>query len=237
MIKVLLSIFFSIFVYVVSGQIITDRPDQTESPISVQKGGLQIESGILLENIKGKREMLLPTTLLRIGLGKSIELRVLSEYESYNDGKLSVSGIGDIELGAKIWLAGGDNAKTNIGLISHLKLPTGSEKFTTDEYGSSTILSIDHDMGKGFGIGYNFGFHTGKLNFMTYTLAIGYDLNSKVGLYIEPYGEYDKDQHVMNVNGGFTYLINNLTQLDFSIGTGLSDRYSFLSLGFSTLIK
>ena len=34
---------------ILSQIIITDRPDQTESPVTLEKGRLQIESGILLQ--------------------------------------------------------------------------------------------------------------------------------------------------------------------------------------------
>ena len=51
----------------INAQIITDRPDQTESSSSVGKGNLQIESGILVgyegENGNSIRQILAPTTL------------------------------------------------------------------------------------------------------------------------------------------------------------------------------
>ena len=52
--------------------IVTDRPDQTESSLTLGKGELQIESGILFETTKDdyfSEELLLaPTVLWRYGI-------------------------------------------------------------------------------------------------------------------------------------------------------------------------
>jgi hypothetical protein len=68
-------------------EIITDRPDQTESSSTIQKGNLQIESGLLLEFLGediscSERNILAPTTLIRYGLLDFAELRIVSQIES-----------------------------------------------------------------------------------------------------------------------------------------------------------
>jgi hypothetical protein len=64
----------------------TDRPDQTEASSTVEKKRLQIESGVLIEFVdKGEinsRSILLPTTLIRLGVSDHFELRILSQYEN-----------------------------------------------------------------------------------------------------------------------------------------------------------
>ena len=71
----------------VAQEIITDRPDQTESSSTIQKGNLQIESGLLLEFLgedisPSERTILAPTTLIRYGLLDFAELRIVSQIES-----------------------------------------------------------------------------------------------------------------------------------------------------------
>ncbi len=63
----------------ISAQMVTDRPDQTESSRTVPKGALQVESGMLLNfeemEMISVRQILLPTTLFRYGITRGIELR------------------------------------------------------------------------------------------------------------------------------------------------------------------
>ena len=72
--------------FIFSQDIITDRPDQTESPNTLNKGVLQIESGYLSlkdrENKKSITRNLAPTNLFRYGLTNIIELRLLAQFEN-----------------------------------------------------------------------------------------------------------------------------------------------------------
>ena len=68
-----------------SAQIITDRPDQTESSSTVEKGALQIESGFLVgfegDYSNSITQLLAPTTLFRQGISNRFELRIVSQFE------------------------------------------------------------------------------------------------------------------------------------------------------------
>jgi len=234
----LLLIFFCHSAY--GQKIETDRPDQTESSSTVPAKHLQIESGILLglsKNASNKeQQILLPTNLFRLGLTKGIELRILSQLESFQNNLGRSSGISDLEIGTKIHLFGRENSKTEVAFITHLVLPTGSSGLTNSKYGSISKLSISNVLTDylelGYNIGYNyFGSGNGDL---TYSLALGYDLNEKVGVYIEPYGEISElNFWFSNVDAGFTYLIKDNLQFDFSFGTGINHRMNYLSLGMS----
>ena len=63
-------------------ELITDRPDQTESSVSVPKKSLQIEFGFLYGNLKENdvsiNDILLLTVLFRYGLFKGFELRLVT---------------------------------------------------------------------------------------------------------------------------------------------------------------
>ena len=90
----------------VAQEIITDRPDQTESSSTIQKENLQIESGLLLEFLGedilySERTILAPTTLIRYGLLDFAELRIVSQIESVKNNSTSTTGISDLEMGTK----------------------------------------------------------------------------------------------------------------------------------------
>ena len=222
--------------------IVTDRPDQTESSLTLGKGELQIESGILFETTKDdyfSEELLLaPTVLWRYGITDGIELRLLTEFSSIKDKLTSVkaSGLADLQVGTKIQILKKEDVKTEIAFLSHLIIPTAKNALTLDEIGSINKLSIGHDIGDVFGLGYNigydnYGFGSGNL---TYSLALGLSISDKVSFYIEPYGALvELEYHESNFDAGFTYLVQDNLQLDVSAGTGLNHNMNYVSIGCS----
>jgi hypothetical protein len=231
---------------VVSQEMVTDRPDQTESSSAVNKGSLQIESGLFIgfteDNLSSKTQILAPTTLFRYGIFSGIELRVLSQLEGLNERDLSENtlGISDLELGTKINLLNNKNINTEIAFISHIILPTGSTRLSNNKTGINSKLSISHELSPRFSLGYNVGyiyFGEGKGDFI-YSMALGVVVTKRVGFYLEPFGSLvEFDKHESNFDAGITYLIKNNVQLDFSFGTGINQTMNYLSVGCSINIK
>ena len=241
--KYILTFAFVMIGYLANAQtIVTDRPDQTESSSTVPKGSFQIETGVLVgftdTDDVSERHLLLPSTLFRIALSEGIEIRVVSQLESIKNKTFdeTFSGMSDLELGAKLQLFKKENVNTEIAFLSHLILPTGSKEITIDEFGTFNKLSISHALSESVGIGYNVGYNyfgDGKGD-LTYSLAIGFGITDKLAVYIEPYGDLvEFDDHVSNFDAGFTYLIKDNFQLDFSFGTGLNHTMNYISIGCS----
>lgn len=245
-------ILFIVLLYggVVYGQSIeTDRPDQTESSATVPKSTFQIESGIGVEirnsdhsgTLNAERDFLLPTSLFRIGLVNRLELRIVNNlrYQVYNgafDAKRTF-GIDDIEIGFKAQIANGDGLKPQISIMSHLVLPTGT--ITNGKYGNISKILISHAFSNGIALGYNLGygyFGKGQGDFL-YSLAIGFPITEKLGTYAEAYGSiFNMTDFDANVDGGFTYLLKDNIQLDYSFGLGISTRMNYQAVGCSIRI-
>ena len=241
-----LLVFILVMMWSVYGyaQIVTDRPDQTESSATVGRNNLQIETGILVgftgDQTPSVRQVLAPTTLFRYGISKKIEIRVLSQFESIKQGNINFSGISDLELGTKIQLYQKESSKTEMAFLTHIVMPTGSEELTNEDFGSISKLSISHELSDDLAIGYNIGydyFGTGNGD-MTYSIALGKSLNDLFGLYIEAYGSLiDLEEFEHSFDAGVTYLPNDFLQLDFSFGTGLNYTMNYISVGLSYLIE
>ena len=79
--------------------LVTDRPDQTESPTVVRRGSFQVETGYLFARDDGVDRFEVPGTLFRIGLGGRTELRVGYAGVVGSEGR---RGSGDSAIGAKV---------------------------------------------------------------------------------------------------------------------------------------
>jgi len=236
-------IYLSVFGQI-DAQIITDRPDQTESSYSVGNGNLQLETGVLIsfdgETQNSNRQILAPTNLFRYGVSKILEIRVLNQYETIDNESLSTTGISDLEVGTKIQLFNPDDKNTAIDFLSHLIIPSGSKELSNDQFGTINKLSISHVINDNVEIGYNVGYNYYGLDQgdLTYSVAFGISVNDQVGIYIEPYGEIvNFENPVSNFDAGLTFLANENFQYDFSFGTGINNTMNYMSIGFSCLVN
>ena len=239
---------FGVFMVAVStsnSQIITDRPDQTESSSSVNKGSLQIESGIVLtfteDALSSQRQLLAPTTLFRYGILKGLEIRVLNQFESVKvqNSLQTISGISDLEVGTKVQIFKKETVNTEVAFLSHVIFPTGSKALSNDKFGTINKLSISHEINDNMSLGYNLGYdYFGESSGdFTYSVALGFGVSKTFSIYVEPYGRYlNFDTYQSSFDAGVTYLLNNDCQFDFSFGTGINHTMNYISLGFSIQI-
>ena len=211
-------------------QLITDRPDQTESSVVLSQGHIQIETGISLEDSQSDIN-----TLFRIGIVNGVEMRINSNYLINDDiSSLKKSSFSDFEIGAKFRIMDKDNKITKIGFLTHLSIPTAPEIFSYNEYGLLSRLLVSHDLKNDSQIGYNIGYnkydnYNGQF---VYTLAYGVSLGS-FGVFFELFGDDSSNNSNLNFDSGITYLIDNDKQLDLSIGRGLNNDMFYISAGFS----
>ena len=235
-------LFFFLSHILFAQNIITDRPDQTESPITLEKGRLQIESGILNqaegEGSDALKSLIIPTNLFRYGISNKVELRMvlqLDGIEVYGDETYQFE-LGHVELGAKTVLNQTEDSKVQIALLSHLQLPKRNWSHFEDQLGFFNRISIAHNLTQKSSIGYNFGYNhyaRGEGN-LIYTLAIGHSITEKLSIYFEPYGSiFSNSTPLFNFDYGFTYLIHSNLQLDLSFGQGLNDDMNYQSFGIS----
>ena len=222
--------------------IITDRPDQTESAVTLEKGRLQIESGILNQtegdgNDKLK-SLIIPTNLFRYGISKKVELRLVLQLDGLQtmDDNAYQFALGSVELGAKIVLNQSEDPSVQFALLSHLVLPKDNWTQFSDQLGFLNRISIAHDIDQNTSIGYNFGYnhYTHGEGNSIYTVAIGHSISEKLSVYIEPYGSVFTDSILLsNFDYGIVYLVNSNIQLDLSFGLGFNNTMNYQSLGFS----
>ena len=216
---------------IINGQIITDRPDQTEASIVLPKNILQIESGFSVDQTNTFNN------LFRFGLSESVEIRLNTNY-IFMDSKEGVNipspKFGDIELGTKIQLFSSEKHTTTVAFLSHISIPTASKYYTNDGWGTLNRILISHDLSQTLSIGYNLGYNKvyGAPGTFIYTLALAKSIGFW-GVYAELFGENSKKESPNSYDLGLTYLIKENIQFDVSLGKGFNNKMDYFALGVS----
>jgi hypothetical protein len=241
-----------------TGEIVTDRPDQTESSVVLSPGYLQLETGFthVEDDDQGIdfRGDYLPETLVRIGICERWELRfVMQGYarEKYDsdsgfpgemdylvESKEQDEGWQDSEVGLKyqLWTENADCFIPEAAFLTHLSLPIGDRNFSTDQTDPSFRFLFAHTITDSISLGYNLGaaWETEEddsgdqdtLSVFQYTVSVGKGINDKWGVFVELFGDVPmsaEGKPSNSLDGGVTYLVADNFQLDFSVGTGLSE--------------
>jgi hypothetical protein len=229
------------------GELVTDRPDRTESAAVVAPGYVQVETGVLFTRYEeGVAEVEVvegPGTLVRIGLGGRTELRlgwdgwVRQEVSLPGGGDVTVDGAADAELGAKVRLRDEAGRLPEAALLVGVSLPLGDEELTSDRYDPSILLSLAHTLSERLALGYNAGVAWSSApgeagvvetaSHAVWSAALGIGLTERLGAFVELFGEEPIDaagSSAVSADGGFTWLVRPNLQLDLFAGAGLTDE-------------
>ncbi|MCX7737612.1 MAG: transporter [Candidatus Kapabacteria bacterium] len=229
-------------------ELLTDRPDITESATVVPFRCLQIESGFIYENILRSPTQDLTfitfnTTLFRYGVSKLIELRLGIEYlGNYNNNKVMMSeiseiGTGPLYLGMKIQVTKENGWLPEIAAIPGINLPfTAYRPFSSHNIEPEIVFAFSNTLNDWLSLGYNLGskyFHDSKSFLYWYSMALGADLSGNFGTYIELNSYFPSISRATHyLNSGFVFLPVHNLQLDCSGGIGLDSFSSDFHWGF-----
>ena len=229
--------------------LVTDRPDFTESALSVLPGVVQLEAGYTLTRIDGLNSHSLGEVLLRIGVLPRTEVRVGLNSFAWSDDPPDASGLEDVSLGVKVELAAGGSQgfqllRPSIALLVSTTLPTGAEEFGENDLQPAAILAMSWELSERFGLGANAGVGAptaggDRFGQFSGSLALGASVTEHLGAY----GEYyvlappgpDADAAGF-LNGGLTWLVSEDFQLDLRAGLGIhgADADAFFGAGLAT---
>ncbi len=239
--KICIFILFSIPCFSQNKPLEADRPDQTETPAIVPKGMFQAENGFTFQkNDSESTTFSLPSTLWKYGVNKNFELRLITDFVSEKNQEEKATGLLPVFIGFKVKLIDEKGIVPKTSFIAHIGLPKlASTKYKVDYLAPEFRFTMQHTLSDKLNLGYNLGVEWDGFSVeptFIYTLTTGYSLTEKLGSYIELFGfspQNDKANH--NLDGGFTYLINNNFMVDLSSGFGISKtapKYYF-TLGIS----
>ena len=228
--------------------IITDRPDFTESAVTVATGLTQIEAGQTFTREASTNSMAVGELLVRRGLARRVELRVaVNSYTIESHGDTRARGFEDAGIGAKISLMdAGEGARRwqpALAAIVGASVPTGASPYRSRHVLPEVKMLAAWDLTDrvAFSANGNWSASDDAIrihNEWSGSASFGFSLTDKLGAYTEYYafgenaGGWQRRQFV---NGGVTYQITHMFQLDARAGVGPSPsrRDYFAGLGFS----
>lgn len=226
----------------------TDRPDTTESPISVDPGHLQVETDLASGYLKYDGTWLghsLMEVNAKIGLLPFADLQtVFTTYEETRgeDGN-GTGGVGDTMFRLKLNLLGNDGGDVAIGFLPMVKIPTGGQGVTvgSPEYGFAVPMGFAAP--EGFDVGAMLeidAVYDGEGRYhgeWLSTLTCGHDIIGPLGFFVEVTNTMVFNRAVEaqgTFNGGLLLAFDNAVQLDtgFNLRTwGNADEDVRLFLG------
>lgn len=213
----------------------TDRPDQTESAISVPKGWFQVESNLVsFSRTYGGGEQSQDTSqadfIFKYGITHNTDLQLgwaprLLHRDKDVDGFLAneSSGRGDLTVRVKTNLVGNDGGAYAIALLPWIKAPTATAGFGNNSWEYGLTINQELDIGGGWELGSSLflamAVNDNRERYFepALTLVLGRDITERLGFYIETYQGWLNDGNgylQSSFDGGFTYLVTPDINLD-----------------------
>ena len=224
-------------------EIDTDRPDQTESPVTIDKKFLQVEHGFDWEK-DNTISVFGSNTLFRYGLIKNIELRLETDiiYTPSSNFSPSTTQLQPVVFGTKISLWEERKMIPKTSLLIHAGIPfLAARSFKNFNAQPSIKLAFQNNLSQIISWGYNAGMEWDGENrspYFIYTFSNGINFSSRLYGFIEVFGSINKiDLPQHNFDTGLSLLVNNNFKIDISSVAGLSKASPDWSIAIGASIR
>lgn len=222
----------------------TDRPDTTESPITVDAGHVQVEMSFAAyerdrhnperDGVEVEAWNIVPVNV-RLGLRHDLELQVVIDNYLRAEARVPalglrerVSGFGDVTLRLKRNLRGNDGGDTALAVMPFVKIPTNSGGVGNRRVEGGLIVPVNFTLA-GIGLaamtevdvvrnGADDGYTLTWLN----TLAYGFGLTERLGGFVELASVTGEGRHALAFDCGLTFAVNPDLQLDCGVNLGVT---------------
>jgi hypothetical protein len=226
----------------------TDRPDQTESPYTVDAGHFQIEMDFFNytydhdksggSDVRTKDLAVAPFNL-KVGLLNNVDLQLLVDpyvrtrtEDRVANTKTDATGFGDITSRLKINLWGNDGGSTAFAIMPFVKWPLSASDVRNGDTEGGVIFILGYELPAGWGsavmtevdfVSDGSGSYAAEwLNSITFS----HDITEKIGGYFElvvvTSGAADF-RTLGQFDLGLTYAVADNTQLDLGCNFGITD--------------
>lgn len=208
-----------------------DRPDTTESPVTVDAGAWVVEASYFdWRRDKGDDTYTLMATNLKVGLTDHIDLQTVFDAYTWTDPETGAGtgGFSDVTLRLKYNVWGNDGEPTGFAIFPFVKIPTDTA-ISNGEVEGGLILPFSMDLKEGLGLGLmaeidavHDGVNDYDLEFV-HSAVLGFDLTERLGLFTEYVGVTGPSPYRAYASTGLTYSISKDLVLDTGVQIGLND--------------
>lgn len=225
----------------------TDRPDQTESPYTVDAGHFQLELDFVNVTLDRDRSgggdvrsesWGVGALNLKIGLSNRVDVQFVAgthlrtSVEDRVAGTVDrASGFGDVQTRLKVNFWGNDGGRTAFGMMPFVKWPLSRTDLRNGESEGGVIFPFALDLGGGWGLGAmtevdvvagaDDDHETEFINSVT----VGHDLTERLGMYVELFsvtGSAPGFRRQGQAGVGWTHALGDDAQLDFGCNFGVT---------------
>lgn len=225
----------------------TDRPDQTESPYTVDAGHWQIESDLVNHTRDRDRsggrdvrttDLRLATLNLKVGLTSRIDLQLMidpyvsSEVVDRVAGSTGkVSGFGDLTTRLKVNFWGNDGGPTAFAVMPFVKWPLSATGVRNGEAEGGVIFILGYELPAGWGsavmteVDFVSDGAGGRGTSWINSITFAHNLTARLGGYIELFtvtGGTPGLKWQGQLDFGLTYALSPNTQFDLGCNFGVT---------------
>jgi len=218
----------------------TDRPDQTESPYTVDAGHFQLEMD-LVNYTRDRADGVTATELavaplnLKLGLANRVDLQLMvdpfvrARIKDPLTGTTTASGFGDVTTRVKFNLWGNDGGPTAAAIMPFVKWPLSASDVRNGKTEGGVIGILGYELAGGWGSAFMTevdwvrdeagGRRTEWVNSITFS----HDLGDRLGGYFEFFTVTGPDTAwQVQFDLGLTYAVSPNTQLDLGCNIGIT---------------
>ena len=212
----------------------SDRPGFGTGTDTVAVGRFQVEAGLSATRRGGTRGYSFGEPTIRTGLGRSTELILdLPTYSRTRASGGTTSGRGDGSLGFKHQFRDDSPEfglrKPAIAILGAVNVPLGSRGLRGGGVQPTVNLLLHNRLAPRVALTTNLNYSylkdASRYHEVAAVASLDFTLSKRAGTFIEAYGILPSGarRNTRFVDGGLTYLLNNDTQIDASVGLGLGN--------------
>lgn len=211
-----------------------DRPDATESPITVDGGRWQVESSWISYSRDDVEGTLLETTVygetnLKYGLSDRMDFQAIfaPHVVADTEGGDRVTGFGDVTLRLKYNLWGNDSGATALAALPYVTIPSRTE-VSGSEYEGGVVFPFAWRAGERWSLGAQVEVARVAEDMRhiwdtSVTTVLGLDVTDRVGVYMEYIGNAGDHRFRHFFSGGSTLDVSDWVRLDAGAVVGLNE--------------
>jgi hypothetical protein len=207
-------------------KITTDQPDQSDGATVVDKKAFQLESSLYFNTFKGMGHAVVSSSLVRYGISKKIEARLLVEQGYHRDLYITEAAhaTAPLAIGAKAELLDEKRIGPAVSLLASLQVPATNFKSEPVIWAPALVIIMEKHISD-FTITLNGGAKQESFEPVWEWQSTGdvkYEINNRVEVFGEYFGQFEAHEPPLhNIDGGVLYAISNTCQVHLTGGTSL----------------